>query len=321
MPASTNAHIYNPADLGITEASQTLNLQEAPIIRERVANVDRPMMTMEQAARYKATQDLIAPIQTQAAPAAPVVDIPAPNYAVGPAAAAPAAPAAPVPAVPATDQGRVSDRIARLFAQKSEAESRNDALSAQLADLTRKFDTLVARETARSNPTQNTFDIGSPVGTSRPDGSISRAELQTLLEENNARLAGSLASQFRTAQEQKDANVAAERDFPEVYTDPAARSVADRIWSSRPDLQRDPNGPYLVAALTRGLLSDPRSATASAVADARKSNLSGVGVSVADGTGTADNRAARYEAAMARARSTQRLPDFVLADLIRQGVA
>jgi len=314
--------IESPASAGLNASTQSLNLQDAPIIRERVANVDKPMYSLQQAAQYRATQDIIDAVGAQASPSTGIgptppsayTPPPAPVPGVGISTPAPTAPAAPAP-IPATD--RVSERIARLFGERESEKSRADALAGQLADLNRKFDTLVTREQARTNPTQNIYEVGAPQGTSRPADNISRAELQTLLDDQ----ARNLASQFAVAQRQQASNVEAERDFPEVYSDPATRQVADRIWSSRPELQRDPNGPYLAAALARGLVFDPRSTPASAGLDPRKSNLAGVGVSVAEGTGSANNRASLYEAALAHARHTQRPTDFVKADLIRQGLA
>lgn len=315
--------ILSPESSGLNGSSQSLNLQDAPIIRERVANVDKPMYTLEQAAKLQATQQLLESVTAPAAPSTgigptpPSAYTPAPTPVPGVAVStpAPAAPAAPA-AAPAAD--RVSERIARLFGERESERSRADALAAQLADTTRKLDSLLAREQTRTTPpTQNIYEVGAPQGTSRPADNISRAELQTLLDEQAARL----ATQFSVAQRQQASNLEAERDFPEVYSDPATRQVADRIWSSRPELQRDPNGPYLAAALARGLVLDPRSTPASAGLDPRKSNLSGVGVSVADGTGSANNRAQLYEAALAHARHTQRPSDFVKADLIRQGLA
>jgi len=73
--------------------------------------------------------------------------------------------------------------------------------------------------------------------------------------------------------------------------------------------------------MARGLVLDPRSTPASAGLDPRRSNLAGVGVSVAEGTGSANNQAQRLEAALAHARHTQKPNDFVRADLIRQGLA
>ena len=314
--------IESPASAGLNASTQSLSLQDAPIIRERVANVDKQLYTPEQAAKLRMTQDILASAMPPATPSQgigptpPSAYTPAPTPVPGVATALPppAAPATPPPA-PGTD--RVSERIARLFGERESERTRADALASQLADLNRKFDTLVTREQARTNPTQNIYEVGAPQGTSRPADNISRAELQTLLDDQ----ARSLASQFAVAQRQQASNLEAERDFPEVYSDPATRQVADRIWSSRPELQRDPNGPYLAAALARGLVLDPRSTPASAGLDPRKSNLAGVGVSVADGTGSANNRASLYEAALAHARHTQRPTDFVKADLIRQGLA
>jgi hypothetical protein len=318
--------ILSPESSGLNGSSQTLNLQDAPIIRERVANVDKPMYTLEQAAKFQATQQLLESVTAPAAPSTGIGPTPPSAYTPAPTpvpgvATPSTVPAAPAPLPPGTTvqtSDRVSERIARLFGERESERSRADALAAQLADTTRKLDSLLAREQTRTTPpTQNIYEVGAPQGTSRPADNISRAELQTLLDEQAARL----ATQFSVAQRQQASNLEAERDFPEVYSDPATRQVADRIWSSRPELQRDPNGPYLAAALARGLVLDPRSTPASAGLDPRKSNLAGVGVSVADGTGSANNRAQLYEAALAHARHTQRPSDFVKADLIRQGLA
>lgn len=309
--------IADPSSAGLNLGGHQVisNLADAPVLRQRTPNVDKQLLTAEQAARYTAESNLQA--SAGAAPTAPA----APSAYVPPSAPIGAPPPAPPPAAPvlpaAPDAGRVSERIARLFGEKAQANERADQLAAQLADTNRKLDALMLSQGRQSStPNQNIYEVGSPAGTSRPDA-ISRAELQTILEEHSIKLAHS----FRTVQEQQASNSAAERDFPEIYQDAAARAVADKVWRSMPALQADPNGPYLAAAMTRGLLSDPNSATASAVSAARKSTLSGVGVSVADGNGVANDRVARYEAAMARARSTQRLEDFVAADLIRQSPA
>ena len=313
--------IESPASAGLNASTQSLSLQDAPIIRERVANVDKQLYTPEQAAKLRMTQDILASAMPPATPSPSVGPTPPSAYTPAPTPVPGVATALPPPAAPASPPApgtdRVSERIARLFGERESERTRADALASQLADLNRKFDTLVTREQARTNPTQNIYEVGAPQGTSRPADNISRAELQTLLDDQ----ARSLASQFAVAQRQQASNLEAERDFPEVYSDPATRQVADRIWSSRPELQRDPNGPYLAAALARGLVLDPRSTPASAGLDPRKSNLAGVGVSVADGTGSANNRASLYEAALAHARHTQRPTDFVKADLIRQGLA
>jgi hypothetical protein len=311
--------LVDPATSGLQSGGHQVlsNLSDAPILRQRTPNVDKQLLTPEQAARYTAEANLQA--SAGAAPTAPVGPATPPAYLPPspPIGAPPAAPPPAAPALPAApDAGRVSERIARLFGEKAQANERADQLAAQLADTNRKLDALMLNQGRPSTPNQNIYEVGSQAGTSRPDA-ISRAELQTILEEHSTKLAHS----FRTVQEQQASNSAAERDFPEVYQDAAARAVADKVWRSMPALQADPNGPYLAAAMTRGLLSDPNSVTASAVAAARKSTLSGVGVSVADGNGVANDRVARYEAAMAHARATQRLADFVQADLIRQGSA
>jgi len=53
----------------------------------------------------------------------------------------------------------------------------------------------------------------------------------------------------------------------------------------------------------------------------RKSALSGVGPSVAEGNGPPGDRESRYRAAMAYARQTQRMEDFQRARLIQLGQA
>ena len=315
--------IIDPSSVGLsTGGHAVMDLSEAPILRQRTPNVDKPLLTAEQAARYNAEANLRSSegaVTTSAGigptPPSAYTPPPAPVPGVATSIPAPAAPAVP-PSAP--DAGRVSERIARLFGEKQAANDRADQLAAQLAETNRKLDAFMLNQGRASTPNQNNiYEVGSQAGTSRPADNISRAELQTILEEHTNKLAQS----FRTVQEQQASNLAAERDFPEVYQDPNLRAVADKVWRLMPALQADPNGPYFAAVMARGLVSDPNSATAAAVSAARKSNLSGVGVSVADGNGPANDRAQKYEAAMARARSSQRTEDFVLADLIRQGLA
>ena len=114
----------------------------------------------------------------------------------------------------------------------------------------------------------------------------------------------------------------AERDFPDVFGNPAARAAYDQIWASDRFLQQDPHGPMKAAAMVRGFLnSDPRSAPALPSADVQKQVLSGVGPTVAQSSAPAVSQEQRYREALARAASTQKLSDFAHANMIARGLA
>jgi hypothetical protein len=116
----------------------------------------------------------------------------------------------------------------------------------------------------------------------------------------------------------------AERDFPDVYGDPELRAAAETILARDPRFSQDRQGPYLAAALARGLAT--RSISGSSPqggmpAAARKEALAGVGASVPEGSGAPDDRQARYDQAMTRARATGKEEDAAFARLIQQGLA
>lgn len=312
-----------------------LDLAHAEVIRRRISPAERAMSAAQAEAFQKGLDpgiQLPPAIPAAAAPAntsnaVQAIPIPVPGAALP--ATAPVAAAAPPAPAPTSDAypRRANDRINKLYGQKMAAEEYAASTAAQLAEANRRLEMLLTREAGRTAaPAPYTNQYGSHPGLGAPsDGPppagdfISRSEVQAMLERER-----SLAGQaFDLIQAHNAARAEAVTDFPDVFADPQLRADADRILASDKHLRASPNAPYLAAALARGLsVADARDAAAqAAVADVRKTALSGIGPSVAEGNGPPADRATRYQAALVRATRTQLPEDWTLVRMIQLGQA
>jgi len=231
----------------------------------------------------------------------------------------PPAASAPPPAAPTSPQDtpRVQDRINKLWGEKRSAEERAEELERKLAEALAQNRPQFSQV---GNPALSNDPFGSGSGSdSAPAGYISREEFQRELNRQTQDLLRHQAlTQAHTVSRSE-----AQRDFPDVFASPDLEAAANRIWSEDKALREDPHGPYKAAALARGLgasFGGSAQRSGSVSASLRKEELTGVGASVPEGSGNADDRAARYQEAMARARRSGREEDAIRARLIAQGL-
>lgn len=277
------------------------------------------------------TAEQMKAIQAQAEPPPPALPAQVPGAGAPLTSSPPSipqAPTAPTPpsnpvSVPPTspqDTPRVQDRINKLWGEKRTAEEKAAELERKLAELTAaqnaaRFSTV---GTPREEPSFSTLGSGS-ASDSAPAGYISREEFAREL----ARQTQEIMRHQALTQAHTVSRSEAQRDFPDVFANPELEGAANRIWQEDRSLREDPHGPYKAAALARGLQAPfggaaPRSG--GVPASLRKEELSGVGASVPEGSGASDDRVARYQEAMARARRSGREDDAVRARLIAQGI-
>jgi hypothetical protein len=288
---------------------EVLDLGKAEVLQRRVSPIDAAQILGNSA------------LGLDAAPPAPLPAAPPP----------PMDPTLQVPTPPTSDAypARVNDRINKLYGQKREAEEKAQQYEAILAEQNRKLDMLMGMQQRQPNPWTNQYGQSEhqpssgfiPAQSNPPPAGtpVSREEIQALLGAERQAFAQSMQLQHAHSASRDDAA----RDFPEVFSDQNLRQAAERIWASDPYLQKDPQGPYKAAALARGLsVNEQRAAIAQAVAtDVRKTALTAMGPSVPDGTGQGPSQQQRYEQALARAKYTQEMSDFVLARKIQLGLA
>lgn len=314
---------------------EMLDFSRSPVIKQ-ARDPSRNLMTKEQAAAGVSTSPAaLPPIPAAAVPQSSGQANPglssSPAGTIPPVTIPSTPPATAAPPLFPGDSPRVQDRINKLFGRAKSAEERAAEAESRLADLMNRVE---ARLGGPSGPpaapgyppmpypnAQLPMEPG-PLGQAESAGAgqpITRAELAHLLQmqtrmfmEHNALTNAHSVSRAE-----------AERDFPDVFSNPALKAAADQIWASDPGLKRDPMGPYKAAILARGLYGPSAGASPSVAsqATAQKEALSAVGATVPEGPAQPDDRQARYDAAMARARATGREEDAALARLIAMGVA
>lgn len=312
---------------------QSLNWDTAPRIKERVPAVER-IMSADQAAAYtagkiEARPAVILPADAvpQAPPPAPVPGTPAlPVQQMAP----PAPSAQPASLAPQPLPERTASRIDRLLGQRDAANERSQLLEQRLMDTTRRLEFLESGQSrqpaappASNAPWTNQFGSSSPGFAADPNSAppagdyVSRRELQAIVDrtrEESRNAIGLYHAQLSSSGE-------AIRDFPDVFNDPGLRADADRLLREDPHLSQDPHGPYKAAAMARGLRGFENRVGPAQIpaADQRKAEISGLGITVPEGSGSQDPRQ-RYLAAFQRARETQRPDDWLAAMRLAEGL-
>lgn len=293
--------------------SQTIDLDSAPIINRRIPLVER-VMTVHQAAAYQ-KGEIPAPIQHSSEQALPPLPPPVPVSATVPVAQQ-TIPIPGAPVAPTSDNypARVNDRIGKIWGQYRGEQERAAALEAQLIETNRRLDQLMSRgaPAPEAQPYTNQYGSYTPQTQAQPGSPpagdyVSRQEMQAWF----ARSQQVANAEKQLASSQNAARVEAERDFPDVFANPELNARAAQIWTADPALQADPHGPWKVAAMVRGISAGfaPSGPALSTVADLRKTALSGVGVSVPEGSGAASPDQA-YHQARQRALATGRQEDW-----------
>lgn len=324
---------------GARQPTEVLDLDNAEVLRTRVAAVDKSM-TPAQAAAYQrgelAAGDAGRPVAETAANAAaptyvtgvgqPAVGADGQPVQVAPPQVAPAIPspqlAPAAPAQPAVSP-RAQDRINDLFGRARGAEDTVAQLKAENERLREAAlrPSAVLPDVSAAAPLAPTYpqgqDYGQPAGAVE-EAPITRAELASILTQQTQNLAGVLGTRDAQAASTREA----EALYPQVYADPTMRESARQIWEADPALQRDPRGPEKAALLTLGLHASQAASELPASADARKQVLSGAGATVPAGNESVPetgDRAVRYNQALAHARATGRTSDFARARRIQTG--
>lgn len=314
--------------------SELFDPRNAPVIKEPRRPTDH-LMTKEQVVMIQSQASANGNAYNDAVPLSqplnpePTVPQPmVPPTSQPPTAPAVSAPTAPQPPVLPGDSQRVQDRINRLYGEKKTAEERVQELETRLSAMIGRFEP--AQNPFNGFPSQlqppappppaafNPFE--SPGGgPPQPDGQyVSRSEMAALLQAQTQQLLRVQALGAAHSASRSEA----QRDFPDVFAHPQLASVYERALSR--DFSGDPEGPYKAAMLARGAAfsvgGPPAQPGPQVPTSARKEGLMGVGASVPEGSGATDDRAARYQAALARARQTGREEDVVTARLIQQGL-
>jgi len=297
--------------------SNLVNLDSLPVMRETTPVVSRDGLLNE--AQMRARAAVAVAQDPQAAQPAPTFTAPA----QAPAANAAVPIAAAGPEIRPNDPPRFQERINSLYGAKKSAEERAEALERQLQDVLSRLESRPSPQTQAPFTNQyasspgfqtpaNSFD---PAQGNPSVAGISRDEVVRLLNEQRQVFAAE--SSLRNAH--IVSRMEAERQFPDVFRDPNIKQIADEIWDRDRTLQFDPHGPEKAALLARGIAYSPGpfSQSATAPASVRKEQISAVGASVPEGSGTPDTLAAQYHAAMERARLTQRPDDFAEARRIQ----
>lgn len=317
-----------PLMLPSSESKQFLNPDEAPVIRHRVSAVNRAMTEAQAAAFQKGELEVpanVAPtaFATGAAQAPLPAAAPAPQaLPTVPVASAPVPLEAPLQP---SDGRKVRERIQALWGRARDAETQNQALQNQLNEMQNQLRG-IAQARAPQQPEPN-YGYQTPgYAQVQPPDSISRAELQAILEHERRQIGAQTALQNSHVLSRLEA----ERDFPDVFSDPDLQAAATELWNSDPFLQSDPRGPWKSALLVRGLRSDGRSYANPAVGvpvagmseEARKQVMSGIGPSVPQGTTTPppSDLQQKYDEAMARYRQFNRPEDAARAFGLKLGL-
>lgn len=248
---------------------------------------------------------------------------PTPDPVEAPEAAQPAPQPAQNPAVPTqtpvdqapvqpTDSDRVQRRINRLFGERQEAREERDQYAQEIADLRAQVARLSGTAQVPQPSPQPTNDyFGAGQQQPQPAGagdSLSRQELESLM----ARQTQYIQNLLTVRDAQASSRSEAEREFPDVFADASMRQTYEQV---APQFAQLPNGPYLAAALVRGVVDrGPTSEAGQVPPEARKAQLSGVGASVPQGTGNPpDALVNAFESAFARAAQTQTMDDWTRA--------
>lgn len=230
------------------------------------------------------------------------------------------------PPITPKDSPRVQDRINKLFGKMKSAEERAQDAEMRLAEVMRQNE---ARFQPPQPPQNYGFPPAHPTGFEpTPISSVPDAGLDQQPFVSRQELANIMAQQTRLLLAQNEAMHArttsrteAERDFPDVFTNPELRDAYEHIIRTDSALQNDPHGPQKAAAMVRGLNAGVIPSDSGLPTTARKEAIASSGPSVPEGQAQPDDRAARYQAALARYQSTGRMEDAVYARRIQLGQA
>jgi len=322
-------------DAGLQPADKEfLNLRDAIVLKE-------PKLPSEHALR----REQLVQSQTQTPPTPPPPRSPAEHVTprfTDKEAQSPVAGNRPVdtvvvpqeaPPISPKDTPRVQDRINKLYGKMKSAEERAQDAETRLAEMMNRLEARYQNPQgppSQQNPNFHHFGFPSaqpqsfePTPISSHDAGIdqqpfvSRQELANLMaQQTQMLLAQNEAIQARTASQ-----VEAEREYPDVYTNPELREATEQILRNDPYLRQDPKGPLKAAAMVRGMYAGVFPSESGLPTTARKEAASSLGPSVPEGQSQPDDRAARYQAALNRAAQTQRPEDFALARRIQLGQA
>lgn len=328
--------MLDPAS-GLSVPTQQLDLNNAPVIRQRQSAVDVGLTPVQFEMYQKGALNLPAEHIAPAAslvPPPPASPMEARETYIPPPSQQPLGQAAisqtnqgPPPVLP-TDTSRVQDRINQLYGRSKTAEERAADLESKLLDLQRRLDegyrapAPAPAQYAPQPPGYQPYGFEAapsyapqtlPVG-----DHVTKAELFQFMKA----MQQDTAAQTALANAHTVARLEAEREFPDVYQNPELRAVASEIYTRDQGLQRDPLGVKKAALMARGLsVSDIRVQAATAASQSvRKEALTGLGSTVPAGSGQAPDQSQRLNQALAYARTTGRMEHFVQADLIRRGL-
>lgn len=320
-----------PIEGTVSTGTQQLDLTQAPVIKSRRSAVDIGL-TPVQFEQYQ--KGNITLPEGAAAPAVEFTELP-PAPAPVPQALPPApvaqttpAPAQAPPAPVADAPSSVQDRIDRLYGRARTAEESNSALEAKLVALEQRLAQQFSSQPTFTQPyaapaqfPSQAYDPYAAAQSAPPsnDAPITRAEMARILQAERQAITNSV----QLANAHTVSRLEAEREFPDVFSNPELRQAASQIWERDASLHSDPLGIKKAALMARGLsVADTRvAAAAAATQSVRKEAMSGIGASVPEGSGTAPDKAARLAQALAHARSTGKDEDMYRAYLIRQGLA
>lgn len=318
--------LNDPLDSGIMPVDkEELDLSAIPITRRRISPSDRAM-TRDQAAAYQAGA-MSAPGTVPLDDGGTNPDFsqpPLPLYQPGPPGTEPPPvqpqqpPQYQQPPLGPQDTEPVRKRINKLYGQWKGAEER----AVSFEDRALRAEARLAEMTQYQPPPRpaNPYEPAASAveGQPPPADYVPRAELQNLLYAQTR----FLLEQQQIRDAQLRARAEAETDFPEVFTNPELREQVDLVMQRDQFLQRDPQGPYKAAALTRGLNTQNVPPGGYAPTAVRKAQVAGLGATIPSGNQQSQlsERQARYNQAIQHARRTGDLADFARARRIQMGL-